>query len=325
MREILFREAINEALREEMRKDKSVFLMGEDVGESGGVRLVSKGLWQEFGGERVRDTPLSEEAFVGAGVGAAIMGMRPVVEIMYSDFLAVCMDELFNKAAKHRYIHGGQCKVPLVVRTAFGSFGSGAAEHSQAQFDAVFMHCPGIKIVIPTTPYDAKGLLKTAIRDDNPVIYFEHRLLYPTKGPVPDEEYTIPFGQADIKRPGKDVTVVATGFMVHKALKAASELEKDGIDSEVIDPRTLVPLDTETILKSVRKTKKLVVVEEGTKTAGVGAEIGMTVVENAFEILDKPVKRVAAFDVPLPYSPTLEKYVIPDEGRIITAVKELVV
>ena len=243
--------------------------------------------------------------------------MHPVVEVMYSDFFSVCFDEIWNKAAKHRYVHGGQSSVPLVLRTSYGSFGSGAAEHSQASYDAVFMHCPGLKVVVPTTPYDAKGLMKTAIRDSNPVIYFEHRLYYPTKGPVPEEEYTIPFGVADVKKAGDDVTIVATGIMVHKSLKAADELKKEGVDAEIIDPRTILPLDTEAIVKSVKKTGKLVIVEEDNKTGGVGAEIGMIVVEQAFDALDKPIKRVAALDVPVPYSPPLEKYVIPDENRII--------
>jgi pyruvate/2-oxoglutarate/acetoin dehydrogenase E1 component len=319
----MFREAINEALKEEMRRDSSVFLMGEDIGYAGGVRLATKGLFEEFGPERVRDTPLAESGFVGAAVGAAITGMRPVAELMYSDFFAVCFDEIFDKAAKWRYEHGGQMKVPLTVRCSFGAFGAGAAAHSQAQYDTIFMHCPGLRVIVPSTPHDCKGLLKTAIRGNNPSIFFEHRLLYPMKGPVPEDEYTLPLGVADVKRQGDDVTVVATGIMVHRSLEAAHELEKKGITVEVIDPRTLSPLDKQTILKSVRKTGKLVTVEEGTKTAGTGAEIAAIVVDEAFEHLDAPIKRVAARDSWIPYGP-LEASVIPNTDCIVEAIMELI-
>lgn len=324
MRETTFREAINEALREEMRRDGSVLVMGEDVGYSGGVRLVTKGLFEEFGCERVRDTPLAEPGFVGAAVGAALTGMRPVVEVMYSDFFATCFDEIFDLAAKWRYTHGGQMKVPLTVRCCYGSFGSGGSMHSQAQYDTIFMHCPGLRVIVPSTPYDAKGLMKTAIRSNNASIFFEHRLLYPIRGVVPEEEYTIPLGVADIKREGNDVTVVATGIMVQKSMEAAEQVHKEGVSVEVIDPRTLSPLDRQTIVRSVRKTGKLVTVEEGTKTAGTGAEIASIVVEEAFDHLDAPIKRVAARDVPIPYSPPLEAFVIPDRDSIIKAIKEVV-
>ena len=324
MREISYRDALREALREEMQRDPTVFLLGEDIGRYwGGAFKVTKGLAEEFGDERVRDTPISESAIVGAAVGAAITGMRPVAEIMFGDLTTLAMDQIVNQAAKIRYMFGGQAKAPLVIRTPFGGGVNIAAHHSQC-LEALFMHVPGLQVAVPSTPYDAKGLLKTAIRNDNPVIFCEHKLLYPITGPVPDEEYTLPFGVADIKREGNDVTVVATLYMVHKALKAAEELEKDGISVEIVDPRTLVPLDKETIINSVKKTGRVVIVTEDCKTAGVSAEIAAVIAEKALDYLDAPIKRVANPDVPIPFSPPLESFVIPDEKRIIEAVKEVV-
>jgi len=324
MRKIAYREALKEALREEMRRDSRVFLLGEDIGRYwGGAFKVTKGLAEEFGDERVRDTPISESAIIGAAVGAAITGMRPVAEIMFGDLTALAMDQIANQAAKIRYMFGGQAKCPIVVRTPFGAGVNIAAHHSQS-LEAWFMHVPGLYVAVPSTPYDAKGLLKTAIRSDNPVVFCEHKLLYPLEGEVPEGEYTIPFGVADVKREGKDVTVVATLFMVHKALNAAEELAEEGISVEVVDPRTLTPLDKQAIIKSVKKTGRIVIVTEDCRTAGVSAEIAAVVAEEAIDYLDAPIKRVAEPDTPIPFSPPLEQYVIPDEKAIIKAVKEVV-
>ena len=324
MRKIAYREALKEALREEMRRDSRVFLLGEDIGRYwGGAFKVTKGLAEEFGDERVRDTPISESAIIGAAVGAAITGMRPVAEIMFGDLTALAMDQIANQAAKIRYMFGGQAECPIVVRTPFGAGVNIAAHHSQS-LEAWFMHVPGLYVAAPSTPYDAKGLLKTAIRSDNPVVFCEHKLLYPLEGEVPEEEYTIPFGVADVKREGKDVTVVATLFMVHKALNAAEKLAEEGISVEVVDPRTLTPLDKQAIIKSVKKTGRIVIVTEDCKTAGVSAEIAAVVAEEAIDYLDAPIKRVAEPDTPIPFSPPLEQYVIPDEKAIIKAVKEVV-
>jgi pyruvate dehydrogenase E1 component beta subunit len=324
MREISYRDALNEALREEMLRDKTVFLLGEDIGKYWeGAFKVTKNLAKEFGDERVRDTPISESAIIGVAAGVAITGMRPVAEIMFGDLTALAMDQIANQAAKLRYMFGGQTKVPMVIRTPFGAGVNIASHHSQS-LEAWFMHTSGLKVVMPSTPYDAKGLLKTAIRDDNPVMFFEHKLLYPIKGLVPEEEYTVPFGVADVKREGKDVTLVATLYMVHKALDAAKELGEQGIDAEVIDPRTIVPLDRKAIINSVRKTGRLVIVSEDCKTAGVSAEIAAIVAEEALDYLDAPIKRVAEPDTPIPFSPPLEQFVIPNEKSIIKAVKEIV-
>jgi len=321
MPKVSFGQAINDALREEMRKNDSIIIMGEDVGPAGGVRGVTKGLFAEFGEERVRDTPISEATIVGAGVGAAISGLRPVVEIMYSDFLGIAGDEIFNKMAKWRYEHGSVLQVPMILRTSCGGGFGGAAEHSQS-LEATFMHFPGIRVVYPATPYDAKGLLKTLLNQNDPAILFEHRLLYKVSGEVPQQEYFIPLGAADIKRKGKDVTLVAIGIQVVHALAAAEKLSTQGIEVEVIDLRTLNPLDTDTLLESVRKTGKLVVLEEGHKTGGVGAELAAIVAEQGFYDLKAPVKRVAALDIPIPYSPPMEKYVLPSEDKILQAVTE---
>lgn len=307
-----------------MLRDKTVFVLGEDVGRHWeGAFKVTKGLAKEFGDERVRDTPISESAIIGVAAGAAITGMRPLAEIMFGDLTALAMDQIANQVAKMRYMFGGQVKVPVVIRTPFGAGVNIAAHHSQS-LEAWFMHVPGLKILAPSTPYDAKGLLKTAIKDDDPVMFFEHKLLYPIEGPVPDEEYTIPLGVADVKREGKDVTVVATLYMVNRALVAAEALGKEGIDVEVVDPRTLVPLDKRMIVSSVKKTGRIAIVTEDCKTGGVSAEIAALIAEEALDYLDAPIKRVAEPDTPIPFSPPLEKFVIPDEKRIIEAVKEIV-
>jgi len=324
MRELTVRDALREALREEMQRDKAVFLLGEDIGRYwGGAFGVTKSLAEEFGDDRVRDTPISENAIVGAGIGAAITGMRPVAEIMFGDLSALAMDQICNQAAKIRYMFGGQTSVPLVVRTPFGAGVNIASHHSQS-LEAWFMHTPGLLVAVPSTPYDAKGLLKTAIRGNDPVLFVEHKLLYPVKGMIPEDDYILPFGVADVKREGKDITIVATLFMVHKALAAAEQLQEEGISVEVVDPRTLTPLDKQTIVKSVRKTGRLVIVSEDAKTAGVSSEIAAVVAEEALDYLDAPIKRVAEPDTPIPFSPTLEKTVIPDEKSIVKAVKESV-
>jgi len=323
MRKVTYRDALREALREEMRRDPSVFLLGEDIGRYwGGAFKVTEGLAEEFGDDRVRDTPISESAIIGTAVGAAITGMRPVAEIMFGDLTALAMDQIANQAAKIRYMFGGQAKCPLVIRTPFGAGVNIASHHSQS-LEAWFMHVPGLLVAVPSTPYDAKGLLKTGIRGSNPVFFCEHKLLYPVEGDVPEEEYTIPFGMADIKREGEDVTIVATLYMVHKALKAAEQLDREGASVEVVDPRTLTPLDKQAIMKSVKKTGRLVIVSEDCKTAGVSAEIAAAVAEEAIDYLDAPIKRVAEPDTPIPFSPPLEQHVIPNEKSIIKVVKEI--
>jgi pyruvate dehydrogenase E1 component beta subunit len=307
-----------------MRRDQSVFLLGEDIGRYwGGAFKVTDGLAEEFGDERVRDTPISESAIIGTAVGAAITGMRPVAEIMFGDLTALAMDQIANQAAKIRYMFGGQAKCPVVIRTPFGAGVNIASHHSQS-LEAWFMHVPGLYVAAPSTPYDAKGLLKTAIRGENPVFFCEHKLLYPVQDSVPEDEYLIPFGVADVKREGSDVTVVATSYMVHKALKAAELLDKDGIDAEVIDPRTLTPLDRKTLVGSVKKTGRIVIVTEDCKSGGVSAEIAAAISEEALDFLDAPIKRVTAPDTPIPFSPPLEQFVIPSEQSIVQAVKEVV-
>ncbi len=322
MREILYREALNESLRQNLEMDERVFMMGEDVGLFGGIFQITAGLMKDFGEERVMDTPISESAIIGGGIGAAINGMRPVVEIMNMDFLFACMDQVANQAAKMHYMFGGQVIIPLVIRAPGGGGRGAAAHHSQIPH-ALFMHIPGLKIAVPSTPYDAKGLLNTAIKDDNPVLFFEDKMLYNIKGPVPEEYYTVPFGQAEIKRQGRDLTIVATFRMVQKALNVAEELLKEGVEIEVIDPKTLCPLDKKTIIESVRKTGKLITVDEGNKTNGFGSEIAAIVSEEAIEYLEAPVLRIAAPMTPVPYGPTLEKFYIPDEENIKEAVKKI--
>ncbi|NIN64135.1 MAG: alpha-ketoacid dehydrogenase subunit beta [Anaerolineae bacterium] len=323
MREITYAQAIREALRQEMTHDDSVFLIGEDVGRYGGAFGVSYGLVDEFGEERVRDTPISEAGIMGAATGAALVGMRPVAEIMFMDFTTIAMDQLVNQAAKIRFMFGGKAKVPLVLRTPGGS-GTGAAAHHSQSLEAWFVHVPGLKVVMPSTPYDAKGLLLASIRDDNPVVFVEHKLLYKTKGPVPEEEYTIPLGVADVKRPGKDVTIVATSIMVPRALEAAEILREEDVEVEVVDPRTLKPFDDETVTKSVIKTGKVLVAHEACKTGGVGAEIAARIVESeAFDYLDAPITRLAGLDIPVPYNRNLERHMVPQAENIAAAVKDL--
>lgn len=317
----MYWQAINEGLDEEMARDETVFLMGEDIGIYGGAYGVTRGLYEKYGEERVRDTAISEAAIVGAGLGAALTGMRPVVEIMYVDFMTIAMDQLDNQVAKIRYMFGGKCKVPLVIRTEGGAGRTLGAHHSQS-LEAWFMHIPGIKVVMPATPYDAKGLIKASIRDDNPVVFIEHKMLYNIKGEVPEEEYLIPIGKADIKREGKDITLITYSRMLHFSMQAANELAKEGIEVEIVDLRTLLPLDIETVVESVKKTHKALVVEEDTKTAGAGAEVVAQIVENAFDYLDAPVLREAGADVPMPKSPVLEALAIPSKDSIIRAVKK---
>ncbi|ROQ90942.1 alpha-ketoacid dehydrogenase subunit beta [Desulfosoma caldarium] len=315
-------QAINEALRQEMERDSNVFIMGEDVGPFGGCFGVTKGLYEQFGEKRVKDTPITESAIIGAATGAAAAGLRPVCEIMFVDFIGVALDQLFNQAAKMRYMFGGKAKIPMVLRTPQGAGIGAAAQHSQS-LEAWFAHVPGLKVAMPATPYDAKGLLVTAIRDDNPVVFLEHKLLYGLEGEVPDELYSVPFGKAEVRRSGKDVTVVATAKMVHTALEAAEVLAKDGISAEVIDPRTLVPFDTATVVESVKKTHGLVVVHEAVKHAGFGAEIAAQVAEMAFDYLDGPIVRVAAPFTPVPFSPPLEQAFLPDVNDIVAAVRKI--
>jgi pyruvate dehydrogenase E1 component beta subunit len=322
MPEITFLESLRMTLKEEMERDPSLMLIGEDVGRYGGIFGVTKGLLEEFGPQRVRSTPISESAIIGSALGAAITGIRTIAEIMYIDFTTCAMDQIVNQVAKMRYMSGGKMKIPLVIRTQEGGGRGNAAQHSQS-LEALFLHIPGLKIVMPSTPYDARGLLKTAIRDDNPVMFIEHKLLYATKGSIPDGEYFIPFGQADIKRKGKDVTIIAISYMVTKALKAADQLAEEGIEAEVIDLRTLVPLDLSPLLQSIRKTNRAVVVHEGCRRGGIGAEISSQIQEEAFDFLDAPVQRVGALNVPIPYSEPLEKTVIPGEEDIIKAVKKV--
>lgn len=323
MREITYSQAVNEAMSQEMRRDKDVFLMGEDVGVYGGAFGVSVGMVDEFGEDRVRDTPISEAAIVGAGAGAAVTGMRPIVEIMFSDFTTIGMDALVNQAAKMRYMFGGKAKVPMVLRTPGGSGTGAAAQHSQS-LEAWFCHVPGLKVIVPSTPYDAKGLLISAIRDDNPVVFIEQKLLYRKKGEVPEEEYTIPIGVGDVKREGKDLTIISYGRMIPTCLKVAQDLEKQGIDIEVVDPRTLVPLDRELIIKSAKKTGRVLIVHEACQTGGFGGELAATIADSeAFFYLDAPIKRLGGLDVPIPYCPELEKNVVPTEETITAAVHEL--
>lgn len=320
---ITYRDALREALREEMLRDPTVIVMGEDIGVYGGIFGVTAGLLDEFGEERVKDTPISEAAIAGAATGAAMTGLRPVAEIMFVDFTTIAMDQLVNQAAKWHYMSGGRITVPMVLRTATGTGRRTAAQHSQS-LEAWHAHVPGLKVVMPATPYDAKGLLKSAIRDNNPVIFIEHKLLYNEKGEVPEGEYLIPLGQADIKRPGEDCTVVATSLMVGRALKAAELLEAEGISVEVVDPRTLRPLDIQSLCQSVAKTNRLVIVHEACQFGGIGAEIAAQVGDQAFFDLDAPIVRVAGKDVPIPFSPALEDAVVPSVEAIADAVRSLV-
>jgi pyruvate/2-oxoglutarate/acetoin dehydrogenase E1 component len=326
MKEMTFVGAINEALHEEMARDERVYLFGEDVRigyGSGGAFGASNGLFAKFGPERVIDTPISESAIAGLSVGAALWGMRPVAEIMFSDFLALAMDHISNSAAKMRYAYAGEATVPVVFRTAFGA-GVGAALHHSQSPEAWIANVPGLKIVMPSTPHDAKGLLKSSIRDDNPVVFMEHKFMYSrVKGPVPEGEYLIPLGKAEVKRAGEDLTIIATGAMVHQALAAAEILAKDGVKAEVVDPRTLVPLDRETILASVGKTGKVVIVHEAPTFGGFGGEIAAMIAEEAFYSLDAPIKRVGAPFTPVPAHPMLEQFYLPNAEKIVKAAKEI--
>ena len=326
MREMTFLEAINEALHEEMARDERVFIMGEDIRigyGKGGAFGATKDLLAKFGPERVIDTPISESAIAGTAVGAALWGMRPIAEIMFSDFLTLAMDHIANSAAKMRYAYAGEAIVPVVFRMACGA-GVGAALHHSQSPEAWITNVPGLKVVMPSTPHDAKGLLKSAIRDDNPVVFFEHKLLYSRlKGMVPEEEYLVPLGKADIKRRGEDLTIIATGAMVHQALSAADILGQEGIKAEVLDPRTLVPLDRQAILESVEKTGRVVIVHEAPKTGGIGGEIAALIAEEAFYSLDAPIKRVGAPFTPVPAHPILEKFYLPNAEKIVAAAKEL--
>src|SRR5881396_3050868 len=321
-REITFGQAVREALAEEMRRDPTVFIIGEDVAEAGTPFKVLSGLVEEFGPARVIDSPISEAGITGLAVGAAMVGMRPVVDIMFGDFITLAMDQIANQAAKVHYMSGGKLKVPMVVRTTLGATRRSAAQHSQS-LQAWVSHVPGLKVAIPSTPYDAKGLMKTAIRDENPVVFFEDKMMYKLKGPVPTEEYTIPFGVADIKRAGSDITIVATSSMVQVALGAAKLLEEEDISAEVIDPRTVWPLDEKTLIASAKKTSRVIVVDEGYGRYGVTAEIASVIAEGAFFNLEAPVKRIVAMHVPIPFSPPLEDATVPTEQSVFEAAKAL--
>jgi acetoin:2,6-dichlorophenolindophenol oxidoreductase subunit beta len=320
MPELTYREAVRDALGKALREDDTVFVMGEDIAEMGGSMAVTQGLLDEFGPERVRNTPISEMAIVGSGIGAAIQGMRPIVEIMYEDFLTISMEQLVNQAAKHRTMSGGQVKVPLTIRTQGGAGWSPGAQHAQ-QLEAWFVHVPGLKVVFASTPEDVRGLLWSAIYDDNPVVFFEHRTLYPIKGEVPEVLEPIPLGKARIHRQGTDVTVVATGRLVHESLKAAEDAEKDGISVEVVDPRTLLPLDEEAIVESVKKTTRCVTAHEAVTRGGFGAELAAVIQHAAFDWLDAPIERVGAKFGPLAFAPGMEQWVVPHADDVLEAIR----
>jgi pyruvate/2-oxoglutarate/acetoin dehydrogenase E1 component len=331
-RKISFQQAVNEALSQEMERDPRIVLMGEDVAGGsggdgkmdawGGVLGVTKGLWEKFG-DRVIDTPISESAFIGAAIGASLSGLRPVVELMFVDFMGVCFDQIFNQAAKFRYMFGGRAVTPVVIRTMIGAGLRAAAQHSQCLYP-IFTHIPGLKCVVPSTPYDAKGLLIQAIRDDDPVIFFEHKVLYQTQGNVPEEPYAIPFGEATCVREGDDVTIVAIGRMVHVALEAAARLAQEGVQCEVVDPRTISPLDEDTILESVQKTGRLVVVDESSPRCNMATDISAMVAQKGFEFLRAPIRMVTPPHTPVPFSDVLEDMYVPDAGKVIVSVNELV-
>ncbi len=318
-----YREAVNDALGTAMRADEDVFLMGEDIAEMGGSMGVTQGLYEEFGAERVRNTPISEMAIVGAGIGAAMQGMRPVVEIMYEDFLTLSLEQIVNQAAKHRYMSGGQLKVPLTIRTQGGAGWSPGAQHAQ-QLEAWLVHVPGLKVAYPSTPADARGLLWSAIYDDNPVIFFEHRLLYPVKGEVPETLEPVPLGKARVIREGTDVTVIALGPLVHRALEAAEQAEAEGISVEIIDPLTLQPLDEDTLVASVKKTNRAVVAHEAVTRMGFGAEVAAMLQEKAFDWLDAPIERVGAPFTPIPFAPAMERFVVPGPPEVLAAIRKTV-
>jgi acetoin:2,6-dichlorophenolindophenol oxidoreductase subunit beta len=321
-RELTFAQAVNEALAEEMRRDKRVCILGEDVAEAGTPFKVLSGLVQEFGVGRVIDTPISEAGFTGVGVGAAMTGMRPVIDIMFGDFLTLTMDQMVNQAAKVHYMSGGKWKVPMVMRTTMGATRRSAAQHSQS-LHAWYCHVPGLKVVLPSTPYDAKGLLKAAIRDENPVVFFEDKMMYKLKGEVPEGDYFVPLGVADIKRVGEDITLVATSSMVQVALGAATLLEEIGISAEVVDPRTMWPLDEKTLVDSAKKTSRAIILDEGYERYGVTAELASVIATGAFYDLDAPVKRMGAMHVPIPFSPPLEDVTVPTEQTVFEAARKL--
>ncbi|HEY7200871.1 MAG TPA: alpha-ketoacid dehydrogenase subunit beta [Candidatus Dormibacteraeota bacterium] len=323
VRELTLGQAVNEALAEEMRRDPSVFIIGEDVAEAGSPFKVLRGLVEEFGPDRVMDAPISEPGFTGIALGAAMTGMRPVVDIMFGDFMTLVMDQVANQAAKVHYMSGGKLRAPMVIRTTLGATRRSAAQHSQS-LHAWVSHVPGLKVALPSTPYDAKGLLKSAIRDESPVVVFEDKMSWTLRGPVPAEDYTIPLGVADVKRPGRDVTVVATSSMVQVALSAAEILAGEGIEAEVIDPRTTVPLDVEALVASAARTGRVIVVDEGHRAYGVTAEIASSITEGAFYHLDAPVQRVAAMDVPVPFSPVLEDRTVPTPDAVVERARDLV-
>jgi pyruvate/2-oxoglutarate/acetoin dehydrogenase E1 component len=323
MPELTYREAVRDGLARAMRADESVFIMGEDIAEMGGSMGVTQGLLDEFGPERVRNTPISEMAIVGAGIGAAMAGMRPVVEIMYEDFLTLSLEQIVNQAAKHRYMSGGQVTVPLTIRTQGGAGWSPGAQHAQ-QLEAWLVHIPGLKVAYPSTPEDVRGLLWTSIHDDNPVVFFEHRLLYPVKGEVPDELEPIPLGKARVVREGTDVTVIAIGPLVHRALDAAEQAEEDGISVEIVDPRTLQPLDEEALVASVKKTNRAVVAHEAVMRGGFGAEVTAVLQHQAFDYLDAPIERVGAKFTPLAFAPVMEQYVVPHAEDVLAAIRRTV-
>ena len=323
MPELTYREAVRDALSRAMREDDDVFIMGEDIAEMGGSMGVTQGMLAEFGPDRVRNTPISEMALVGAGIGAAMQGMRPIVEIMYEDFTTLAMEQIVNQAAKHRYMSGGQLKVPLTVRTQGGAGWSPGAQHAQ-QVEAWFVHVPGLKVVFPSTPADVRGLLWSSIYDDNPVVFFEHRTLYGIKEEVPEKLEPIPIGKARVHREGTDVTVVATGRLVHESLKAAEEADSQGISVEVVDPRTLLPLDEEAIVSSVEKTTRCVVAHEAVARMGFGAEVATVVQHGAFDYLDAPIERVGAKFAPIPFAPVMENYVVPHAADVLEAIQRSV-
>jgi pyruvate dehydrogenase E1 component beta subunit len=323
MPEVTYREAVRDGIAKAMRADDRVFIMGEDIAEMGGSMGVTQGLLDEFGSDRVRNTPISEMAIVGAGIGAAMAGMRPIVEIMYEDFLTLSLEQIVNQAAKHRYMSGGQVTVPLTIRTQGGAGWSPGAQHAQ-QLEAWLVHIPGLKVAYPSTPEDVRGLLWTAIHDDNPVVLFEHRLLYPVKGEVPEELEPIPFGKARVVREGTDVTVIAIGPLVHRSLEAAKQAEEEGISVEIVDPRTLQPLDEETLVASVKKTNRAVVAHEAVTRMGFGAEVTAVLQHQAFDYLDAPIERVGAKFTPLPFAPVMEQYVVPHAEDVLAAIRRTV-
>ena len=322
MKKITVLEAIREAISEEMDRDANVFMIGEDIGRFGSALGQTKGLFEKFGAARIIDTPISEAAIVGAAVGASILGMRPIADIMFTDFSTIAMDQIINQAAKAKFMSGGKVSVPIVIRMQGGAGRGKAAQHSQS-FEAIFSHIPGLKVVMPSTPYDTKGLLKTAIRDNDPVVFIDHGSLYGVKGEVPDEDFTLPLGRGEIKRPGSDVSVITYSYMVHTALAAAETLAKEGIDIEIVDLRTLRPMDTEIILESVKKTHRAVVLHEACVTGGLGGEIVARIADSAFDYIDAPIKRVGVPDVPIPYAKSLEDTILPNEEKLIACIRNV--